>query len=39
MDIDRINALGRELDCFLRLKTHSLGITLFRKSSDIPSSF
>lgn len=39
MDIKRINSLGRELDGFLRLKTHSLGIKLFRKVSDIPPSF
>lgn len=39
MDIKRINELGKELDCFLRLRTHSLGIKLFEKVEDIPRDY
>ena len=39
MNIKRINELGKELDSFLRLKTHSLGITFFEKVADIPQNY
>lgn len=39
MDVKKINELGKELDSFLRLKTHSLGIKFFEKASDIPEEF
>jgi uncharacterized protein (DUF169 family) len=39
VDSKRINALGKDLDSFLRLETHSLGIKFFEKISDVPQDY
>lgn len=39
MDSKRINAPGKDLDSFPRLKTHSLGIKFFEKISDVPQDY
>jgi hypothetical protein len=37
VEIKRFNELGKELDAFLRLKTHSLGINFFEKLEKLVS--